>query len=334
MRKKLWLLIITLAALSACEKHPSENQLNQWYQQAVIENQRLTSRYAETNKQQQWQLTIEGENDNEIYHLDFAELNRLATTHVLTQEPHPGRPTTVFDFRGVRVSDLLDMPKIKPDLEEITFVCDDAYRVAVKTADIRKYDIILAIERDGAEIPRSEGGPLYLVYPQSQFPEMKEKYPSTNWGFYVTHLLLGSEPLKLKVAKKIFNQAEFEKIPQTILRTSVGYRLFWPDDKIKLQGAKLQDVLKAAGFALKPTTEIVLKGKANVNHDPGKPLRLTAAQLQACEVILAARWGDNLAKIPPKMGGPLTLVFDASCEKKWGKTPYWLTFVEEIEVYQ
>lgn len=331
--KKIWLLIIPLMGLYACEKNISEAQLNQLYQETVAENQKLSELYAVTNKQKQWQLTIEGQTDqNKTYHFSWEELDRLAKIHVPTQEPHPGKPTTIFDFRGIRVSELLDLAKIAPQVAEITFVADDAYRVAVKVEDLRKYDIILAIERDGKPIPRSEGGPVYLVFPNTQFPELKTKYPATTWAFYVTHLIFGEQVLNLKVSNNIINETDFEKLPQTIVENSVGYRMFWPNGKVKLQGVLLQELLKNQGFALTDSTQILLKGKANVNRDETKPIILTGKELQSCNVILASRWGDQLAEIPAKMGGPLTLAFDSTCAEKWQKTLPWITFIEEIEI--
>jgi hypothetical protein len=333
MSRTLPILAIILATLTGCEKQPEEAQLNQWYQEAIVEDKSLTDFYTAVSEHQQWMFAIESETDDKVYHFTFTELNRLATTHVSTPEPHPGRAETPSDFRGVRISTLLDMAKIDPNLEKITFVCDDAYRVEVKVADVRKHNIILAIEKNGKNIPRSEGGPLYLVYPHVQSPELKEKYPSTSWGFYITHLILGTESINLKLGKQSLNQEQFEKIPKTILNNSVGYRLYWPEGKIKLQGVKLQDLFKAANLPLQPQTQLILKGKANVTHDPKNPIRLTGKQLEQCTVILASHWGEKLEKIPSKMGGPLTLAFDADCKKNWNQAPYWLTFVEEIEVY-
>jgi hypothetical protein len=231
--KNICLLIIPLIGLSACDQQLTEAQLNQLYQETVTENQRLSELYAVTNKQKQWQLTIEGQTDqNKTYHFSWEELDRLAKIHVPTQEPHPGKPPTIFDFRGIRISELLDLAQINPQVKEITFVADDAYRVAVKVEDLYKYDIILAIERDGKPIPRSEGGPVYLVFPNTQFPEIKTKYPATTWAYYVTHLIFGEQVLNLRVGNKIINQKDFETLPQTILETSVGYRMFWPNGKL------------------------------------------------------------------------------------------------------
>ena len=333
MFKRLWLFAILLINITACDKYPNQDQLNQWHQETLIENQRLSELYEVTNKQRQWQLVIKGETgNNEIYNFDWSELESLANTYVPTEEPHPGKIETIANFKGVLVSQLVDMAGIKDDVEEIIFVCDDSYIVAVNFEDIKKYNIILAIEKDEKPIPRTEGGPLFLVFPHSQFPELKEKYPATHWAFYVTHLIAEGAPLNLKVNQTILDQKSFDNLPQTVIQTNVEYKLYWPNGKIKLQGVKLKDLLKAQNIEIKPDSEIIIRGLANIHKDVNNPIIITGEKIESCPIILASRWGDKLMPIPSKMGGNITLAFDPSCEKKSEEKLPWITLVKEIEV--
>lgn len=332
-KPKIWSLAIACSTLIACETPPKEAQLDQWHQEAVAENQRLSDLYQVTDEQLQWTLAISGQTqDQKTYNFNWSELDQLATTHVPTKEPHTGKPPNIFDFRGIRVSQLLDLAKIDPQVTEVTFVADDGYRVAVQVADIKKYDIILAVERDKKPIPRSEGGPLYLVYPFTQFPKLNDIYPSAYWSYYVTHLIFGNETLKLKIKDKILDQTAFEQLPQNLIETPVGHRMFWTNAKVKLKGVRLQDLLTAQGITLTPDSKITILGKANVDRNPQKPIQLTGQQIEACTVLLATHWGEKLQPISQKMGGPITLAFDQTCETKWQTPPPWTTFIEEITV--
>ncbi|WP_018151697.1 molybdopterin-dependent oxidoreductase [Leeia oryzae] len=46
------------------------------------------------------------------------------------------------------------------------------YKVEIPTADFTKYDVILAITMDGKTMSRREKGPLWIIYPRDQFPEL------------------------------------------------------------------------------------------------------------------------------------------------------------------
>ena len=60
------------------------------------------------------------------------------------------------------------------DVAEVRLVAANDYFVDIPTEDFRAYDAILAMEADGKRLSRREKGPLWLMYPISDHPELKD----------------------------------------------------------------------------------------------------------------------------------------------------------------
>jgi hypothetical protein len=329
-------LMVVALSLTACRYTPSEAQLQAWHQEAIARNAEQLKERAHQTEQNAWQLWVQGQTKSPSTPLTWAQLQELATTHVPTPDPnYPADPKAIFDFRGIAVAQLLDRfgiaPNTTPAPTEVTFVAFDAFRATLSIADLRRYPIALALERDGKPIPRNQGGPLYLVIPYAQYPELKQKYDAGFWPFYVTHAIVGTEPVRLKIGNRQLDSAAFDKLPQTIIETAVGYKIGWPSGTVTLKGVRLRDALAAADLKLPPNGAVILRGKPPIYRDRNNPIRLSAAAVQNCDLLLATRWGDESQPIPARMGGPVTLAFPSSCPALTGKQR-WVTFVEELEV--
>lgn len=322
-------LMMVVACLSGCMNRPTDAQLETWRKEAIGRNNQIVAVRANQEQQQEWQLAVQGQTaTGKSVQLSWQQLQALATTHVRTQDAnYIPNPKTIFDFRGVPISKLLD--QFGTAVDEVTFVAFDSYQVTIKSADLRAYPIILALERDGQPIPRSQGGPLYLVFPISQYPELKQKYDDSFWVFYVTHMAIGTEPVQLRVGNREFDLSALDKLPQITLRERVGYRSRWPSGKVKLYGVRVRDVMAAAGIELPSTGAVIVRGKPPIYRDATKPVRLSAAAVRKCDILLATRWGNGRQPIPAKMGGPVTLAFPPTCPAQAGE-PLWINFVEEL----
>lgn len=322
---KISLTLIALTGLSACHPHPGLEQITAWRQAAIAENQRLLEANA-TVPQNEWKLLIQGQTQKSE-RLNWQTLNTLATTRIKTREPMPGSVDKMHEFRGVLVSKLLDRLGVAPGVDSVTFVAFDAYRATVRLEDIRRYPILLAIERDGKPMTRSEGGPIKLVFPSSQFPELGKRYDDTAWVFYVTHLVVGTESPRLQIGHRTLQPADLDRIPSTTIKTPVSYRGAWANGEIYLQGNRIQDLMPS----LPDKGWVIVRGKAPIHRDSEEAVRIPIQALKLCDVILARRWGNNFQPIAAQMGGPLTLAFAPNCDAIARKFP-WVTFVESLEV--
>jgi hypothetical protein len=329
--KRIFLAFL-LVTLSACTNRPTDSQLQAWLNEAEAEEAKLAN-VNQQNVSAQWTLTLEGEiSENKII-LNWQELQRYSYTSVLVEGENRTDRNAPENFRGVSVAKLLSLVNTQSKVDEITFVALDAYRSTFKIADLQRHPtIVLAVEKNGRPIKATDGGPLQLVYDSFPNRYLNPIYPSTYWAYYVTHIIVGNEPLRLRVGKRILNQEDLDRLPQNIIKTKVGYRLLWSSESVRLRGVSIRDLLKESNFNVPKQGSIVLRGKALIHRDPSKPVLLPLEVINNCDVILATHFGEDDRPIPTRMGGPLTLVFPPSCESQVKEQHKWLTFVEEIEI--
>ncbi|MBD1836254.1 molybdopterin-dependent oxidoreductase [Cyanobacteria bacterium FACHB-472] len=327
-------LVTSIVCLGACTNQPTDKQLEEWRTEALALNAQMVKANTKTSPEE-WNLVIEGQvTKGKAMTLSWQQLQGLATNHVKTTDPNAVlNQGEIFDFRGIRVSTLLKKLAIAPDITNITFVCFDGYQATISVKDLLAYPITLAIARNGKPIPRAQGGPIYLVIPHTQFPNLKKKYNELSWAFYVTHMIIGTEPVKLRVGTRELDLAALDKLPQVTILENVGYRMGWPSGEVKLHGVRVRDILAFAGIQLPANGEIVVRGKAPIYHDPSNPVRLAANDLRECDILVATRWGNDKEPIPAKMGGPLTLAFSSECQVGTGfsrplNRQRWVTFLE------
>jgi hypothetical protein len=324
-----------LVYLSGCSEQPTDPELERLRQEAIAQNYQIAALQEKRQAKPNWQFTVHGRTAlGQPIPLSWSKLETLATTSVWTTDPHhTSDAQAIFHFRGVAVSTLLDEFDVAPNVTDITFVAYDAYRSTVTLDDLRQYPIIIALERNHKKISRSDGGPLYLVFPQSKFPQLRHKYFDRFWVFYITDLVVGTEPIKLQVGKQILDAAAINKLPHITIEETVGYRIGWPANKVKLYGVRLSDVIADAGLKLSRHSVVIVRGKSPIDRSRANPIRLEAADLKRCDILLATHWGDEQIPIPASMGGPVTLAFSSACQTP-SDDRRWVTFVEELEVTQ
>lgn len=322
---------VSLLVLAACRGGPSDAELARLHAEATAANEVALAQAQQHAKQEPgFTLTVSGQIGAPPATLDWPELQRIGQTHVQTinvQNPDKQTPT---DFRGVLVRDLLDRFAADPAAAEITAVAVDAFRATVQAADARAMRMLLAIEADGAPIPPSSGGPIFLVHPHSESPEARVKYPDRFWSFYVTHLVIGTEAPRLRLGDQVFDRARLEALPANTYDGPVSWKVEWPSGTVHVKGVRIATVFEAAGIALPAGAKIVVRGKAPLHRDPEKPITLAVDDLARCNPLLAMRWGPDEQPIPARLGGPIALAVPP-CGEAYGERT-WVTFVEELEV--
>jgi len=322
---------VVLLLLVACRGGPSDEELTRLHAEAKQANAAALEAAQKTAKQEPgFTLTVSGQIGRPSATLAWSELQQLGQTHVQTinvQNPDKKTPT---DFRGVLVRDLLDRFGADPAATEITAVAVDAFRATVQADDARAMRMLLAIEADGAPIPPSSGGPIFLVHPHSESPAAREKYPDRFWSFYVTHLVIGTEEPRLKVVDQIFDRARLAALPTKTYDGPVSWKVDWPSGTVHVRGVRVADVFAAAGVALPKGGRILVRGKAPLHRDPEKPITLAVDDLERCNPLLAMKWGADEKPITARLGGPIALAIPP-CGESYGERT-WVTFVEELEV--
>ncbi|MBD2303464.1 molybdopterin-dependent oxidoreductase [Nostoc sp. FACHB-87] len=322
-------LTIAIVCVGGCTNQPTDKQLEVWRKEAIARNAEIVANNTKKAQQSQWNLVIQGETTTgKSLNFNWQQLQTLATNHLKTTDPldilHSNE---IFDFRGVPVAVLLQQFAVASHVTDVTFVSFDSYYTTLSLKDLWQYPITLAIAKNNKPIARAQGGPLYLVFPYTQYPQLKQKYDSTNWAFYVSNIIVGTEPVKLRVNQHQVNLATLDKLPQVTLEQTVGYRISWPSGKVKLSGVRLRDIFSSFPEPLPAQGGVIIRGKAPFYEDA--PVRLATQDLSECDILLVTRWGESRELIPAKMGGPLTLAFSSQCPAKLSQSR-WVTFVEEL----
>lgn len=76
-------------------------------------------------------------------------------------------------YRGPLVRDVLAQAGLDK-LETVRFVAANDYYVDIPTRDFSDFDAILAMEANGEKLSRREKGPLWLMYPISDYAALKD----------------------------------------------------------------------------------------------------------------------------------------------------------------
>ena len=118
-------------------------------------------------------LTISGRigNDkNTSIQFGRAMLESLGTVRFETTTPWYKGPVA---FEGVPMDVL--MRHVGAEGQRVIAIALNDYSSEIPFEDLRKYNVILALKRDGEYMPVRDKGPLFIVYPFDSDPELKSQ---------------------------------------------------------------------------------------------------------------------------------------------------------------
>lgn len=110
--------------------------------------------------------------------MDREAIERLGLVTLQTTTPwHNGRVT----FEGVPMRALLR--EVGANGTSVQALALNDYSTEIPLADFEKYDVILALKRDGEYMPVRDKGPLFIVYPYDSDPDLKSQkfYSRSAW---------------------------------------------------------------------------------------------------------------------------------------------------------
>lgn len=123
-------------------------------------------------------LTVSGRigvhNEGEVARFDRPMLEALGTDGFATKTPWYNGVTR---FEGVPMRTLLKAVAASGDRVVATALND--YTTEIPMADIARFEVLLALKRDGNYMPVRDKGPLFIVYP---FDSDKELQTQTYYG--------------------------------------------------------------------------------------------------------------------------------------------------------
>lgn len=135
-------------------------------------------------------LTISGRisvrNDGNVARFDRPMLEALGTRGFVTSTPWY-KGTTRFD--GVPMRTLLRA--VGASGERIVALALNDYSTEIPAADFEQYDVLLALKRDGEYMPVRDKGPLFIVYPFDNAPELKAQKFYNRSAWQLAQLVVG-----------------------------------------------------------------------------------------------------------------------------------------------
>ena len=108
------------------------------------------------------------------YHFDLAMLEKMIDTEFDWECPWFGK----YHWEGVSLVTLLKELGVPDDAKYIKFTAKDGVTAEYPISMLKEHPkIILAIKMNGEYIPDDKVGPLRVVIPYDQYPELEEDYP-------------------------------------------------------------------------------------------------------------------------------------------------------------
>lgn len=321
-------------ALGACSRGPSDAELRGWLDETQRENEALRAKRV-ASEEASWTLSVRGNVAGGGSDYPWPKIAALARTHIRTADPsHSSDVKAIGDYRGILLSDLIEasgaMDAPGPGSSEVTIVAADGFLLPRPLADVRRFPILLAIERDGVPLVRKSGGPVLEIMPHTSHPESQRLYPEGG-AFYVTTVIVGTEALAIAVGGRVLGEADLKALPERTVQATAGFRFRWPSTAVKIHGPRLRDVLAAAKVPLHAGDRVLVRRKPRTGTPERETTTLRGADVLACDVLLGLRHGESRARIPAGLGGPSVLAFPPLCpEAAAGQV--WPVFVESIVV--
>ncbi len=102
--------------------------------------------------------------------LDLATLEQMPHHTIATSTPWT---EGMSSYEGVLLRDLLHRLGVSGTAIKLTALND--YAITIPAVDFEKYDVVLAYARDGQAMPVRDKGPLWVVYPLDDHPELKNE---------------------------------------------------------------------------------------------------------------------------------------------------------------
>lgn len=82
-------------------------------------------------------------------------------------------------FDGVLARDLLDL--VGAEGQSVVATALNDYVVRIPAADFKEFDVLLAMQMDGQQLLTRDKGPIWIVYPRDEHPELQDPRYDHRW---------------------------------------------------------------------------------------------------------------------------------------------------------
>ena len=127
---------------------------------------------------------IENANRDGVAVFDEAMLMALPWHSIETSTPWTDGKNL---FEGVRLSSILDRIGVGK-AEILRVMALNEFENFIPVSDVEKYGVLLAMRMDGKALSRRDKGPIWLVYPRDDFPELQDERQDSKWVWQLTRI--------------------------------------------------------------------------------------------------------------------------------------------------
>lgn len=103
-----------------------------------------------------------------------------------TLDTHTSVTDGVHHFKGVLMRDLLQ--RVGATGSHIKLRALNDYVIEVPREDFQQFDVIAAWSMDGVRFTPRDKGPLWVVYPRDQYPQLRDIRYDYRWVWQLTHI--------------------------------------------------------------------------------------------------------------------------------------------------
>lgn len=128
---------------------------------------------------------IENTNSGSTAQFDRKMLEEIGLVAIDTTSPwYQG----LQHFEGVPLDQLMTVVGAKGT--KVTAVALNDYVTTIPLDDFKKFNVVLALKRDGNYLPVRDKGPLFIVYPYDSDPRLQEQIYYTRSAWQVAKLII------------------------------------------------------------------------------------------------------------------------------------------------
>ena len=126
---------------------------------------------------------IENTNGDGVARFDRAMLERIGVTRIDTSTSWTDGVTK---FEGVLARDLLKA--VGATGENVSARALNDYAIDIPFSDFESYDVLFAFRMDGVDLTPRDKGPLWIVYPRDENPELRNQNVDAKWLWQLAKL--------------------------------------------------------------------------------------------------------------------------------------------------
>ena len=118
--------------------------------------------------------------------LSLDQLEALRQVEVVTDNDYLEGPAS---FSGPLLRDVVGEDELDPDRTIVATALND-YSVEIPAVEVLEHDVILATRKDGRRMSVRDKGPIWIIYPMSDTPELRDARYNNRLVWQLCHVEL------------------------------------------------------------------------------------------------------------------------------------------------